>query len=320
MYPLSAGRAVDRNCPMAKTRGKFRIWTEYAGFLLVYLCLTRLPARIAKAFTIAMADMWRRFDKRHRLLAIQQSMDRLGISAGCASDLVRDNYRHYALFALETARLKRMPVDEVMRRTRLNGCDTIMADALSRGKGLIIVTGHLGNWEWGAVVLGRLGLVDGLIARPLDNPLIDTVLRDIRQSTGASVWDKFGSMRKALATLKKGGSFVAVMDQDGGRNGYRAAFLGKEGTTMAAPIDLAIRTGAPIFVGAMIRDSNSDTFNMVSKHVHWPIDNADPETEKRRLTTAVNSALSELVMEYPEQWIWTHRRWKDRNPRPSAST
>lgn len=303
---------------MAKKLGKTRIWAEYAALMLGYLFLTCSPLRIAKASAMLFADLWRTFDKKHRRLAIEQSMDRLGIDARRAHALVRDNYRHYALFAMETARLKKTPRHEVARRTNINGCDKIMADALARGKGLIVVTGHLGNWEWGAVVLGMLNAIEGMIARPLDNPLVDAFVNDIRQSTGASVWYKWGSMRKALAALKRGKGFVAVMDQDGGRQGYRALFLGKEGSTMTAPIDLSIRTGAPLFVGAVVRDPGADTFSMIPKGVHWPVENAEADAEKRRLTTAVNDDLSELIKEYPEQWIWIHRRWKVRTPNKPA--
>ncbi len=294
---------------MAKNQGKIRSWVEYAGVMLGYALLTWPPVWLSRSIAIALADVWRILDRKHRLLAMNQSMERLDIDAAHARRLVRDNYRHYGLFIMEVARLRRMPPGEVMRRTNLNGCDAIMADTLARGKGLIVVTGHIGNWEWGAVVLGVLNVVEGLIARSLDNPLVDAFIRDIRQSTGAAVWDKFGSMRKALFTLKRGGGFVAVMDQDAGKRGFPAPFLGKDGSTMIAPVELAIRTGAPLFVGAIVRNDAGD-FTMIPKRVHWPAPGADPSAETQRLAIAINADLSEIIREYPEQWIWIHRRWK----------
>lgn len=283
---------------------------EYAGMMLGYVFLAWLPVGLARICACCMGDLWRVLDKRHRLLAMRQSMDRLGLDEGRARVLVRDNYRHYALFVMETARLRRMPASEVRRLTSMNGCDKAMDDILAQGKGMILVTGHLGNWEWGAVILGMLDVVDGMIARPLDNPLIDRFVRGIRESTGASVWDKCGSMRKALSAVRKGRGFVAVMDQHGGRKGVSVPFLDKEGSTMAAPVELAIRTGAPLYVLAMVRDGVSGGFSMQPKRVHWPEAGADPEREMVRLATAINADLSELIREYPEQWIWIHRRWR----------
>lgn len=294
---------------MAKNPGKIRVAVEYAGMGVGYFLLARLPLRLSKAIAFLLADVWRLLDRKHRLLALAQSMDRLGIDAPGARRLVRDNYRHYALFAMETARLRTMPLAEVERRTGLNGGDAIMRELLSHGKGLVVLTGHLGNWEWGAVVIGMLKTVEGMIARPLDNPRIDAFLRSIRERTGVSVWDKAGSMRKAFAAQRKGGGFVAVIDQDGGRKGHWAPFLGKDGSTMSTPIELAIRTGAPLFVGAMVRVGDV-RFDLVPKGVYWPDPAEDAEREKKRLIAAVNADLSEIIRAYPEQWIWIHRRWK----------
>ena len=296
---------------MARSQSKFRSWAEYAGVMFAYVLLALPPLAISKAIAFAIADVWRCLDKRHRSRAIAQSMDRLGLDEATAKKLIKKNYRHYLLFFMEVARLNRMSDREVDERTERNGCDRIMADTLSRGRGMVLVTGHLGNWEWGAVVLGRLKAIEGLIARPLDNPLIDGFVRRIRERSGATVWDKGGSMRRALAALRRAKGLVAVADQYGGRNGARAPFLGKESTSMAAPVDLAIRTGAPLFVGAVMRKGSALQFVMVAKRVHWPDANADPVAERRRLLTEVNADLSEIIREYPEQWIWIHNRWKD---------
>lgn len=297
---------------MAKPHGKLRIHAEYAGVLLGCAVLGWLPLPIAAFLARLLADVWRLIDRRHRTLAIEQSMDRLGIGLAEAKRLVKKNYRHYGLFILEIARLRRMTPAEAEARTDINGCDRIIEKILEEKKGLIVVTGHLGNWEWGAVVLGRLGGVDGMLARPLDNPLIDRLIRKVRESGGAAVWDKFGGMRRALAAVKAGRGFVAVVDQDGGRKGHRAYFLDKDSSTMSTPVDLAVRTGAPLFVGAIMRTGGAARFTMIPKRTHWPRPGADPEDERHRLTTEINADLSEIIRAYPEQWIWIHRRWKTR--------
>ena len=295
---------------MAKVQGRFRSTCEYAGAMAGYFLLAWLPLPVSKAIATVLADVWRIADKRHRMLAVSQTMDRLDIGRPEAERLVKANYRHYGLAFLEVARLKRMSLSEIRSRTDINGCDAVLKDALAEGNGLIVLTGHLGNWEWGAVTLGMLDVVEGLIARPLDNPYLDRFIRDIRQRTGAVVWDKFGSMRKALAAVRGGKGFVAVIDQDGGRKGSMAPFLGKDGSTMASPIEMAIRTGAPLFVGAMVRTGGACTFTMIGKRVHRPRPDADAEEEKTRLLTEINEDLSEIIRDYPEQWIWIHRRWK----------
>lgn len=293
-----------------KAQGKFRSAVEYSGVMLGYALMTRLPFAVSKAIATFLADVWRAFDRKHRTLALQQSMDRLEIDEESAKRLVKRNYRHYTLCMLEVCRLKNMPLPEVARRVELNGLDTLVADLLAEGKGMVAVTGHLGNWEWASIILGMHGMVEGFIARPLDNLLIDNFINQIRERGGAAVWDKKGSMRKALAALRNGRGFAAVMDQYGGRKGCRVPFLDRVGSTMAAPIDIAIRTGAPIFVGALIRKDEACNFVFVTKRIHRANSDADPNEERIRLATAVNEDLSEIIREYPEQWIWIHRRWK----------
>ncbi len=296
---------------MARKQGKIRSRLEYAAVLFGYALLSWPPLWLAKAIAHTIADIWRCLDQRHGRRIRRQAMDRLGISEAEAGDLAKRNYRHYLLLFMEIARLNRMSDAEVYRRTDRNGCDAIMRDLLAKGKGMVVVTGHLGNWEWGAVAMGMLGVVHGFIARPLDNPYLDAFINSIRERTGATVWDKFGSMRKGLGALRKGQGLVAVADQDGGKNGCLTPFLDKMGTSMTAPVDLAIRNGAPVFVGAVLRVKGEDMrFVMVPKRVHWPREGADPKTEVTRLMTEVNTDLSEIIRDYPEQWIWIHNRWK----------
>lgn len=295
---------------MAKEIGKFRAILEYVGARTAAAGLAYLPFFLSKRLAYFLGDVWRTIDRRHEKLVIDQSMDRLGIDADAAKRLARANYRHYALFAVEFCRLGRLSPEQVMRRIDVRDTAKTMTDLLAEGNGLVVLTGHLGNWEYGSTVMGALKLADGFIARPLDNPLIDAYVNRIRGKTGAEVWEKQGSMRHALAALRKGRSLVAVVDQDGGRLGCKAPFLGKDSSTMIAPIDLAIRKGSPLYVAAMMRRADYNGFEFVGKRVHRPIPGADPEEERRRLAIAVNEDLGEIIREYPEQWIWIHRRWR----------
>ncbi len=295
---------------MPKQQGKVRSLLEYAGLWGLHGYLSRAPRSVRSATVKAVASLWRRLDDRHSRIAMQQMVDRLGLTHDEAAELVVQNYRHYASLVAEISKLRALSLEEILNRTDVNGADRIMKDALAKGRGLVSVTGHLGNWEWGCVVMGVLGTVSGVIARPLDNPYIDNFVNEIRSRSGVTVWSKFNSMRPALAALRRGEGFVAVVDQDGGRRGYMAPFLGKPGSTMAAPIDMAINAGAPLYVGAMMRAPGDCRFIIESGRIHWPNQDADPDAERIRLLTDINEDLSAIIRKYPEQWIWIHKRWK----------
>ena len=307
---------------MAENQTTLRDRAGYLGMLIGYLLLGWTPLFFAKALAAVLADVWRLVDTRHRRRIIEQSMAGLGIDRARAERLARDNYRHYAYTLLEIFRLAREDYGKAIRRVDTNGTEARLAEILSSGKGLVLAAGHLGNWEWGCMTLGRNGATKAVIARPLDNPLINAFLNRIRLRSGVEVWNKDGAIRKALAALKRGENFVAVVDQDGGPRGVMVPFLGRPASTMSLPIELAVRVGSPVMAISMMRDGSPMRFKMVFGRVHWPEAEGDPEREKMRLLTAVNDDLCDIIRDYPEQWIWILNRWKtDRvQERPNAIT
>lgn len=295
---------------MATKQGRIRNSLEYLALAAAYAVLAYAPLFAAKAFARLAADLWRAFDKRHRLRVIEQSCESLGITREQARILARDNYRHYTLSVLEIARLSRLDAQQAIERIDFAGLDKAMQDLLAAGKGAVFITGHLGNWEWGCSGFGVLRLVDGVIARHLDNPLIDAFINRIRARMGVEVWYKVGAIRKAMATLKRGRCFAAVIDQDGGWNGVMAPFLGKPASTMSLPVELAMRTGSPILVMALLRDGEAMRFKATFGKPHLPDPSAPHKEERDRLLKAVNDDLSDIIRRHPEQWIWILNRWK----------
>lgn len=304
---------------MARNQSALRNRIEYFGLLTAYVLLARLPLPVSILIADAAAFLWRTVDRRHRRRVVEQSMQSLGIDRDAAEELAKRNYRHYAYVLLEILRLARIDPETVMRHVDLGVTAAMFNGALAAGKGMVLATGHLGNWEWGCMGLGRVGRVEGVIARPLDNPLIDAFLNRARLKAGVEVWYKTGAIRKAMGALKHNRGFAAVIDQDGGYNGVMAPFLGREASTMSLPVELAMRNGAPVAVGALMRDGRPMRFKAVVKRLHWPRPDADKEAELRRLLVEVNADLSAIIAEYPEQWIWILNRWKSSRVRDRAS-
>jgi Lauroyl/myristoyl acyltransferase len=295
---------------VVKRQGPIRNGFEYLGLLAGYVLLGLLPLCISRGIARIIADIWRAVDKRHRNRVIDQSLASLGISRDAAVRLARDNYRHYVYTVMEVIRLSRVPTERSFDYVHMDGADKRIREVLAEGKGAVFVTGHLGNWEWGCRFLGLIGGCDGVIARLLDNPRIDTFINNIRYTSGLEVWYKTGAIRKAMACLKRNRGFAAVLDQDGGWKGVMAPFLGKPASTMSMPVELAMRTGTPIIVMALLRDDQPMRFKAVYKRLHRPRPDAKHDEETLRLVTEINKDLSEIIMEFPEQWIWILNRWK----------
>jgi len=211
----------------------------------------------------------------------------------------------------EFARLGRMEAEDFHRYVDVKPFRKRIQELRAEGKGLIFITMHFGNWEWCNSLAGILGIEGGSIARPLDNPRVNEMVRGMREKTGLPILDKQGAIRKALAAIRENKTVGILIDQDAGRGGMMSPFLGKPASTLTIPVELAIRTGCPMVVAAMRRGGSDKRFTMLFEEQEYRADpEADPKAETRRLLDAVNAGLSRLIMQAPEQWFWIHRRWK----------
>ncbi|MDR1612683.1 MAG: lysophospholipid acyltransferase family protein [Planctomycetota bacterium] len=295
---------------MGRRSGTFAAAMQYWGLMLAYGLLGCAPLWFAKRLARVLADLVRVIDSRHALRVEAAAKDRLGLDAAGAKRLAKENYRHYAYTAMEILRLARMPDEAALTRIRFgDGLDAVRS-AKSEGRGIMLLTGHMGNWEWCGFTAGRYRLAEGVVARPLNNPRLDAFLRRIRERAGFEVWSKFGAIRRLFKTLSRGGGAGALVDQDGGPRGLPGFFLGRSCTTMSLPVEVAVKAGAPLVVGGVFRDREPMRFVVRLKRVRRPDPAADAEAEVRRLTQAVNDDLGDLIREFPEQWIWTHQRWR----------
>jgi KDO2-lipid IV(A) lauroyltransferase len=290
---------------------RLRLAAEYGMTRILVFLLAPLPLGVAHWVGRRFGDCIRILDRNHRERAERQVADRLGLPPAEAREFVRRNFRNYGMALAEFAKLSRMNREDLAALFNLDGFDDLCARLLAEGRGLIFITAHFGNWEWFNSLASTLGLTGGSIARPLDNPRVNEFVRSIRERNGLRIFDKAGAIRKALGALRDGNVVGVLIDQDAGSHGMMSPFLGKPASTITIPVELAIRTGAPMIVTVLKREKTGGRFTILfNPEPHRPTPGADPDAETRRLLDAVNADLGELIMREPDQWFWIHRRWK----------
>lgn len=189
-----------------------------------------------------------------------------------------------------------------------------LRNAAESGRGAIFVTGHIGNWEVMGAACGEIGVESLSVYRPLDNPLLDRWVRDLRARSNQRVVPKHGAVRHLVRELRKGGVVAVLIDQDARSHGIFAPFMGVPSSTIPTPAELALRTGAAIIPGFAIRQGEQFRFRQ------WfdaPLDfepTGDREADVLAIMTELNRRLEEVVRRHPEQWLWVHRRWKTAPP------
>ncbi|CAN5463053.1 N/A [soil metagenome] len=183
------------------------------------------------------------------------------------------------------------------------------------GRGRIIIGAHLGNWEMLAFTYPMLFEPLHFISRHLDNPLLHERLTRIRTRLGNVQIDKRKSAVTILRILKKGGAVGMLSDVNAvDAEGVFVPFFGMLASTNKGPAMLALRADVPLIPIFSVWDKRIGKYVVVHGRVIEPISTGDVEDDVRLLTAEYTAEIESCIRKYPDQWLWIHRRWKNRPP------
>jgi KDO2-lipid IV(A) lauroyltransferase len=186
-------------------------------------------------------------------------------------------------------------------------------DAVAQGRGVILLTGHIGAWELSVFAHSIYGYPMSFLKRNVDNPLVEELAESRRARFGNRSIDKKGSVREVLKTLKAGGVVGILADLNATREeGVFCDFFGIPACTTAGVATLALRTGAVVLPGYLIWD---ETARIHRLHFDPPIETLNTGNQKDDVqinTARYTKALETVIRRHPDQWLWIHRRWRTR--------
>lgn len=220
----------------------------------------------------------------------------------------RECYRHFGRTLVEMARWVRRPLAEAGEIVRVSGIERLRA-ALARGRGVVVLTAHLGNWEVGPTVARLHGFPFTSVYQRVRNPYLDAAVRQIRTLHAQGLVDRGMGLRGAIRALQRNEMVGMLADQDAGPSGVFVPFFGRPAATMRGPAELAHRTGAAILPMFVLR-RDGDMYEVIVEE-EIVVERAGPrEEEVRRITLSYTRALEARIREAPEQYFWFHKRWK----------
>jgi Kdo2-lipid IVA lauroyltransferase/acyltransferase len=189
--------------------------------------------------------------------------------------------------------------------------------ALDKGKGVVLLSAHFGNWEVLGIALSAVGYKVNVLARPLDNPLLDKVVNDIRSRFGTWIIANSNSIKDVIRVLRKNESVGILMDQNLYENATFVDFFGKlAATTPIIPL-LAQKTNVAIIPIRMLRLSNNK-FKIIIQPELILKDIPDRQEYARVNTRLCNEVIEQWIKLDPDQWFWVHNRWKTRPEKDSV--
>lgn len=282
----------------------------------VGLCGLMLLCRILPLHTgVAVGGLlgWMAFyvlgKERHRALKhIQLALGDI-YPLGERRRIIKSSFQNLGKSLFEILYLSRLSRDGLNQLVRIEGEDCLKK-AIAQGHGVIFVTGHLGNWELGpAAVAMRVQLAG--VAAPIYDSWIEKLIIRIREVHGVEtiVRSHSHAIRRLLSILRAGGAIGILIDQDIRTDGVFVPFFGRPAYTPTGPAALALRTGAAVVIGFIIRLPDNSHRLMVKGPLKL-IQTGNREADIQENTANFSRYIEQFIRNYPEQWVWMHKRWK----------
>lgn len=224
-------------------------------------------------------------------------------------DLCKASFINLSKTIIEFMRFTKLNHDNIWDEVSVEGQEHLNA-ALEKGKGVIVVLTHFGNWEmlslaWGVLIPNRATA----IAFPLKNEKLNAFICRNRELLSLKLIPRENAIRSTLRALKNNEAVGFFADQNAGDKGVFIEFFDKPASTSRAPVTIALKTDTPILFTLDIRQPNDKHHIYISPPLHLE-PSGDTETDVIEYTTLIVKELEKYIQKYPEQWLWLHNRWK----------
>jgi KDO2-lipid IV(A) lauroyltransferase len=225
-------------------------------------------------------------------------------------------FRHLGTNLVEFLLLGRLSRDQIRDWVDLEGLENYRT-AAAAGHGVLLVTGHFGNWELLAARLGAEGLPVTFLGKSQTNERSDRLLGATRARAGVRVLRAGGPLKEMVVALRRGEVIGLAADQDAGPDGCFVPFLGREASFFRGAAYFAWKLKAPVISAMMFRQPDG-RHRLELGPPYAPDPEWDEPTAVPRLTEIFAQRLEAAVRRAPDQYLWTHRRWKTRPPKETA--
>jgi KDO2-lipid IV(A) lauroyltransferase len=297
---------------------------DLAAFGL-FICLRSLfsflPRRLCLQAGAALGSFLFWADKKHRRIALanlDKALDR-DLPPARRRGIAQESFRNFGRVVAENLKWSRLRKSRRSQLLTAEGAASIRR-ALEAGKGVLLFSAHLGNWEVAPQFLSSLGPLS-VVARPLDNPLLEGELVRFRQSLGARVISKYQAARPILQALHRNEIVAILVDQNVLRSqAVFVDFFGRPAATTPSLASFHLRTGAPLIPTFCYPTAASSYLIKVGPALDIELC-GDLERDVLKITQASTKIIEAEIRDHPSLWFWFHNRWKTRpDTEPAASS
>ncbi|MDR3049980.1 MAG: lysophospholipid acyltransferase family protein [Elusimicrobiota bacterium] len=296
-------------------RTEFQNYAEYIGLKLLMLVmiilhrpLAQFLGRIAAVLTYSFIPLRKKEVTEGLTIAFPQK------SKKEIEKISKATYKNFFSILIDMFFISKMP-DEKIEKMLIYDKELI-ENAMSKNKGLVLMSAHFGNWELSALAFAKKYPVALIVAKQSNN-FVDRMMNEFRMKEGFNVIgfqrdDKI-SFRGIVKALRKNQVLAILADQDAGRDGIFLPFFGKSASTPKGPAFFAIAAGSPIITAFGVPQKDGSMKMKIQDLIVPNTGNTDEDI--KTINMIYYQRLEEVIRENPEQWFWFHRRWKTKPPK-----
>ncbi len=282
------------------------VWLLVRGLgLLPRPLARRVGAGIGRVAYVALPRL-RRVGERNLTLAWPE------MTAAERIRLLRELYRSLGWLLAEFCLMRRYTPESTQKFIRYEGLENYLA-AREEGRGVLIITGHLGAWELSSFYHSLMGYPMSMVIRRLDNARVDRFVNSIRCLHGNRVLHKDDFARGLIAAMRRGESVGILMDTNmTPPQGVFVPFFGRPACTASGLARVAQKTGAAVLPGFLLWEEAEKKYVLHFGERIELANTGDAEADAVTNTARFTAAIESYIRKYPSQWLWVHRRWKTR--------
>ncbi|MFC2130889.1 lysophospholipid acyltransferase family protein [Bacteroidota bacterium] len=278
--------------------------------IIIGFISSRMSIQRRKGFGIVIGNILRKLSAKREKITFNNLKNAFpDKSDEWLNGIVKKSYHNLGIVLAEVTALKHLSEEDMHDSISFENIE-LLENVYSRGKGLILLSGHFGNWEYLAYSGGLFSKIPILvIVKPQQNVFADKMLNRYRTQAGNEVVSMFSAARKIIAHLKGGKAVALLADQSafGGKDVF-VDFFGRPAATFESPAALALKYDVPIVYGFAVRN-HEGVYSVKLDELKFD-DLKNDEAGIKELTKRHVSVLENAVREHPDHWAWQHRRWK----------
>jgi KDO2-lipid IV(A) lauroyltransferase len=282
----------------------------YKAIKAIFNTFALIPVMVSEKIALFISKIWFTFDKRHRKIAIENITLAFGdqMTPFEINRMARKTFFYATNMLFETPRAYAWKSRDLSKHYTVTGLSHLM-NAQMKGKGVLMISGHIGNWEISVQLNNLSGQQVCGVYRKLDYAPAERYFHEKRESKGSRLYPLKGAVIRIFRELGLGNCMAMLIDQNVKRHqGVFIDFFGRKACANSGPAYLALMTGAPVIPYFFVRENGKYRLEVLPE---VPVVNSgDMETDVLVITQNFNKIIENIIRRYPDQWCWLYNRWK----------